>query len=191
MGVDIYGISPKLTESAPEMPDNYEELSEQQVKDYWKMRDDWEQSNPGFYFRNNWWHWRPLQMLISVFNSAYELNIPDETLKQLGENGGGGVKDKGLCEQLAKCFKEFAADMRLNNNNVVYLNTGWWHGKDDNGPSITDDAINEALNAKYPGIFFEQAELDGVYYDPSHATNVDNVEEFALFLENCNGFEIY
>jgi hypothetical protein len=57
--------------------------------------------------------------------------------------------------------------------------------------SLKDEAIIEALNAKYPGIFFEQAELDGVLYEPSHATNIDNIEEFAIFLENCNGFQIY
>jgi hypothetical protein len=130
-------------------------------------------------------------MLISVFNQAYELHIPDETLKQLGENGGGGVKDKGLCEQLAKCFKEFAADMRMKDNKLVYLNTGWWHESNDNGPSIKDEELIAKLNEKYPGIFFEQPELDGIKYDPSHVTNIDNVEEFATFLENCNGFEIY
>ena len=191
MGVDIYGISPKLTETKPELPDNYEELSEEQIQAYWSMRDEWEQNNPGFYFRNNWWHWRPLQMLVSVFNKAYELNIPEETLKELGSNGGGGIKDKGLCEQLAKCFKEFADNMRLEGHKVVYLNTGWWHEKDDNGPSLKDEARIKKLDEKYPGIFFEQAELDGKLYEPSHATNIDNVEEFAIFLENCNGFEIY
>ena len=191
MGVDIYGISPKLTETKPELPDNYDDLSEEQIQAYWQMRDEWEQSNPGFYFQNNWWHWRPLQMLISVFNEAYELHIPEETLKQLGENGGGGVKDKGLCEQLAKCFKEFADDMKLKDKKVVYLNTGWWHLKDSNEPSIKDEILLEILNAKYPGIFFEQPELDGVLYEPSHATNIDNIEDFTIFLENCNGFEIY
>lgn len=191
MGVDIYGISPKLTETKPELPDNYEELSEEQIQAYWSMRDEWEQNNPGFYFRNNWWHWRPLQMLVSVFNKAYELNIPEETLKELGSNGGGGIKDKGLCEQLAKCFKEFADNMRLEGHKVVYLNTGWWQEKDDNGPSLKDEARIKKLDEKYPGIFFEQAELDGKLYEPSHATNIDNVEEFAIFLENCNGFEIY
>lgn len=191
MGVDIYGISPKLTETKPEVPDNYEELSQEQVQAYWKMREEWEQSNPGFYFRNNWWHWRPLQMLISVFNETEELLIPEENLKQLGENGGGGIKDKGLCEQLAKCFKEFADKMRLEDKKVVYLNTGWWHLKDDNEPSIKDEERIKKLDAKYPGIFFEQAELDGKLYNPSHATNIDNVEEFAIFLENCNGFQIY
>lgn len=191
MGVDIYGISPKLTETKPELPDNYEELSQEQVQSYWKMREEWEQSNPGFYFRNNWWHWRPLQMLISVFNETEELLIPEENLKQLGENGGGGIDDKGTCEQLAKCFKDYAEHMKSKDIKAVYLNTGWWNVKDSNTFSLKDEAIIEALNAKYPGIFFEQAELDGVLYEPSHATNIDNIEEFAIFLENCNGFQIY
>lgn len=191
MGVDIYGISPKLTESKPELPDNYEDLSEEQVQFYWKMREEWEQSNPGFYFRNNWWHWRPLQMLISVFNDVNELHIPEENLKQLGENGGGGIKDKGLCEQLAKCFQDYAAVMKSKDIKIVYLNTGWWNKKDSNEPSIKSLSLLEALNTKYPGVFFEQPEIDGTLYEPSHFTNIDNIEEFALFLENCNGFEIH
>ncbi len=107
MGVDIYGISPKLTEKMPELPDNYEELSEEQVSAYWSMRNEWEQSNPGYYFRNNWWHWRPIQMLISVFNEVYQMHIPEEDIKALGSNGGGGVTDKGHCEQLAMYFNYF------------------------------------------------------------------------------------
>lgn len=194
MGVDIYGISPKLTSSEPEMPKDYDEFTSEQQSAYWSMRQEWEQSNPGFYFRNNWWHWRPLQMLVSVFNKAYELNIPEETLTELGSNGGGGIKDKGICEQLAKCFKEFAEQMKNDNQSVVYLNTGWWHFKDkdlNSSKSITDETLIEQLNTKFPGIFFEAPTLDGVDYEVSHATNLDNIEEFALFLENCNGFEVY
>jgi hypothetical protein len=36
MGVDIYGISPKLTAEKPEMPDNYNELSEEETDKYWE-----------------------------------------------------------------------------------------------------------------------------------------------------------
>lgn len=194
MGVDIYGISPKLTESKPELPDNYEELSEEQIQAYWQMRDEWEQNNPGFYFRNNWWHWRPLQMLIGVFNNAQELHIPEDQMKSLGSNDGNGVKDKGHCEQLAKCFRELAAQMKKDDTKVIYLNTGWWHFADknlNNGRSIEDEELINKLNEKYPGLFFEAPTLNGVDYEASHATNIDNIEEFALFLENCNGFEIH
>jgi len=194
MGVDIYGISPKLTSPAPEMPKDYHEFTDEQQSAYWSMRDEWEQTNPGFYFRNNWWHWRPIQMLINVFNDVNQINIPEDQLKGLGENGGNGVKDKGHCEQLAKSFKEFTALMRNEGQNVVYFNTGWWHFKDkelNGGKSIDDQDLIDKLNEKYPGIFFEAPTLNGVDYEVSHATNVDNLEEFTLFLENCNGFEIY
>jgi hypothetical protein len=76
----------------------------------------------------------------------------------------------------------------------VYFNTGWWHFKDkelNGGKSIDDQDLIDKLNQKYPGIFFEAPTLNGVDYEVSHATNVDNLEEFTLFLENCNGFEIY
>lgn len=133
-------------------------------------------------------------MLISVFNESYNLNIPADEIKSLGGNDGNGVKDKGQCEQLASCFKQFVEMMKKENQKVVYLNTGWWHFADkqlNGGKSIDDQELIDKLNEKYPGLFFEAPTLNGVDYEASHGTNVDNLEEFALFLENCNGFEIH
>jgi len=193
MGVDIYGISPKLTAEKPEMPDNYNELSEEETDKYWEKYNQWEQDNPGYYFRNNWWHWRPLQMLISVFNEVYNMNIPENEIKSLGSNDGSGVSDKSHCEQLASYFKEFVVQMKADGAKAVYLNTGWWHFADKSlsPKSIEDEALVEALNNKYPGLFFEEPEYNGIKFEASHATSIDNLEEFALFLENCNGFKIY
>lgn len=194
MGVDIYGLSPKLTKPKPEIPDDYQDLDSDDQKAFWDIIEEWEQENPGYYFRNNWWHWRPIQMLISVFNESYNLNIPADEIKSLGGNDGNGVKDKGQCEQLASCFKQFVEMMKKENQKVVYLNTGWWHFADkqlNGGKSIDDQELIDKLNEKYPGLFFEAPTLNGVDYEASHGTNVDNLEEFALFLENCNGFEIH
>lgn len=194
MGVDIYGLSPKLTKPKPEIPDDYQDLDSDDQKAFWDLTEEWEQDNPGYYFRNNWWHWRPIQMLIGVFNESYSLNIPEDVMKSLGSNDGNGVKDKSQCEQLASCFKEFVQQMKKNDHKVVYLNTGWWHFADkqlNGGKSIDDQELIDKLNEKYPGLFFEAPTLNGVDYEASHGTNVDNLEEFALFLENCNGFEIH
>lgn len=194
MGVDIYGISPKLTSPQPEMPHDYNDFTQEQHKAYWSMRSEWEESNPGYYFRNNWWHWRPLQMLISVFNEQHSLNISEEEINGLGSNSGTGIKDKGHCEQLSVYFNEFAQQMRTDNQQIAYLNSGWWHFKDkslNDGRAITDKALIEELNNAFPGIFFTAPILNGVEYEVSHETIPDNIEEFALFLENCNGFKIY
>lgn len=60
MGVDIYGLSPKLTKPKPEIPDDYQDLDSDDQKAFWDIIEEWEQENPGYYFRNNWWHWRPI-----------------------------------------------------------------------------------------------------------------------------------
>lgn len=197
MGVDIYGLKPKLSSTQPAFPDNYEDLSEEQKSDYWNQRNQWEQENPGYYFRNNWWHWRPIQVLIGYFNDEHSIGIPEEELRCLGSNDGVGVSDPAQCEQLAACFKSLIEDMRRDEKRTVYLNTGWWYCKivGADGKIMTErvqnEKILEELNEKYKAVFFEEADLNGVGYEPSHGTNLDNLQEFALFLENCNGFKIH
>ena len=60
-------------------------------KMYWKEKEDWEASNPGVYFRNNVWWWRPL------WNYCYLVadDIISEELFNSGEyNSGAGLNDK-------------------------------------------------------------------------------------------------
>ena len=73
MGYDIYGVSPKMNKDYPE---RYNEIMEMYGKDgwldwdkkipneikdeYYELKDKYETDNPGSYFRNNVWFWRPL-----------------------------------------------------------------------------------------------------------------------------------
>ena len=65
MGMDVYGINPKLKGDKPEI-DWENDPSEQERERYWEQDAKWHEENPGYYFRNNIWHWRPLWDFINV-----------------------------------------------------------------------------------------------------------------------------
>ena len=73
MGFDLSGVNPKMNMKQKDFPvydkhqkmdwsvrtkilENDEKLSNQ----YWKEYDKFQDANPGIYFRNNVWWWRPL-----------------------------------------------------------------------------------------------------------------------------------
>ena len=77
MGFDLSGVNPKMNMKQEELPvynkynnmdwsdkmkalDNDEKLSKQ----YWKEYDEYQDANPGVYFRNNVWWWRPLWQFV-------------------------------------------------------------------------------------------------------------------------------
>ena len=58
MGMDVYGLNPQLKSEKPEI--DFSNATEEQRTEYFEAMDTFEQQNPGFYFRNNVWWWRPL-----------------------------------------------------------------------------------------------------------------------------------
>lgn len=200
MGVDIYGLNPKTSGSRPEMPDNYQDLTKDEQSAFWTARNEWEEQNPGYYFRNNWWHWRPIQAIITDLNIKHSIGIPEKEIIDLGYNNGGGVSEPAQCEQLAFLMKDIVAQLEKDNKTVINLNAiGKWYfttvgpkGELETHPVNRED-VTDKLNDKYPvdKLFFEEVELDGIAYECSHSTSIDNIKEFILFLENCNGFKIH
>jgi len=62
MGFDIYGLAPKLKSKQPSI--DWEKATDEDKDNYFQKKHKWEQENPGSYFRNNVWWWRPLADLI-------------------------------------------------------------------------------------------------------------------------------
>ena len=73
MGFDLSGVNPKMNMKPEELPVyskyndmNFKEKWEALDKDeklkeqYWEEQDKYQDANPGVYFRNNVWWWRPL-----------------------------------------------------------------------------------------------------------------------------------
>ena len=200
MGVDIYGLNPQQSGTRPEMPDNYQDLPKHEQIAYWNALHEWENLNPGYYFRNNWWHWRPIVVLITMLNDEHNIGIPEREIQHLSYNNGHGVSEPAHCQQLALLIKDKVEQWEKEGKSIINLNiSGKWYfktvgvkGEIETLPVNNNDITNQ-LNDKYPvgQLFTEDVQLDEIAYECSHATSIDNIKEFMLFLENCNGFKIH
>lgn len=199
MGVDIYGIAPALTSPKVERPENWEELSNEERNEFWEKRSKWEEENPGYYFRNNWWHWRPIVGILYSINRSAKLDITSEEFSLMSENSGGGISSPEKCIRIANALDQIVQNMNEQGVKNVYLNTGWWNCNivDSEGRmrsmSVEDPKIAKAISDSVGDqeILFKLPVINGIEYGPNHGTNVENLQEFAVFLRNCNGFQVY
>ena len=62
MGMDVHGLNPVIRkESTSEiLKEDWTKLSEDDLGKYFEAKQQQEEDNPGIYFRNNVWWWRPL-----------------------------------------------------------------------------------------------------------------------------------
>ena len=62
MGMDVYGVNPtiRIDTKKPERPKDFDKASRNVIDKYFKEETKYENKNPGVYFRNNCWWWRPL-----------------------------------------------------------------------------------------------------------------------------------
>ncbi len=204
MGVDIYGVSPKLNGVRPEFPSDevWETLSENARNEVFQQIHEFEENNPGYYFRNNWWAWRPIQYLIVGLNDNYGLGLTDEQCKLLGENSGLVTDDSETCNRIANALETVIADLKTEEIDKVSMLSGSWSvstifSDGRIGSTSANKYEIDQLNNKY-GInrlsfekeFFIDSKPD-IFYEPSHTCSLKNIERFVAFLRNCNGFKIY
>tara|TARA_R100000781_G_scaffold93395_2_gene58002 strand:- start:1365 stop:1955 length:591 start_codon:yes stop_codon:yes gene_type:complete len=195
MGMDVYGKNPKqnVDRSKFSTLHKYESMEfrerwklldkdEKLRQTYWLEKDDYEQQNPGFYFRNNCWWWRPLWDYCA--NIAPDL-ISDELWDSGHHNDGAGLEandaaklgvilmtsvEDGTCERYHKAHidklealpKETCQSCNGNNH-------GFSKKKDCKRCEGSGEVDNFSKN--YP-------------FHP------DNVERFANFCIQSGGFEI-
>ncbi len=204
MGVDIYGVSPKIIGTKPEFPsdDIWNNLSSEEKDAHFKAIDEFENNNPGYYFRNNWWAWRPIQYLMVGLNDNYGLGLTDEQCKLLGENSGLVTDDSDTCNRLANALETIVNDLKQDDIEFVWMLSGSWSQRAvmDGGritSTMPSKSVIDALNNKYGvnRLSFEKEfitdDKPDVLYEPSHGSSLKNIERFIAFLRNCNGFEIH
>ena len=93
MGFDVHGMNPKINKEQEkysvynkykdmDFKQKWEELDadEELRSQFWKEQEDYEENNPGIYFRNNVWWWRPLW--------AYACNEFPDILSERDAEGG-------------------------------------------------------------------------------------------------------
>lgn len=190
MGVDIYGLNPKLKSEKPELV--LESASEEEKDAYFQALDQWEIDNPGYYFRATWWSWRPIHVIANLAIKVAGLSLSTEGWDS---NGGDGLKTQGECDLLADAMELFTI---LNKKEMsedsdrIYLCLDFWARP--TGEIIRDAEINNQLNEDYPiGTIMYSGVVDssGQIAIPVYGASLNYVKEFITFLRNCGGFEIY
>ena len=103
MGMDVAGNNPKFNKTIDEFPTLFkwknkgwdERKGKKWEKDsdkYWSEDDKYNEANPGIYFRNNCWWWRPL------WDYCYHIDYLDlisgETYEAGHSNSGAGLNDE-------------------------------------------------------------------------------------------------
>jgi hypothetical protein len=117
MGMDVYGQNPQENAdinkfkvyakySKMEFDEKWKHLDGDKTKreQYWKEEDQYQNANPGTYFRNNVWWWRPLWDYCHYV--APEL-IDDELWNEGHHNSGAGLNDKRAKELGILLIKSF------------------------------------------------------------------------------------
>jgi hypothetical protein len=184
MGMDVYGVNPKTTTEQPTRPESNDYKSDEWSA-YFEARRKWEQENPGAYFRNNVWYWRPL------WDYVYALcdDILTEDDHQSGHHNEGHLIDADKCEAIANRLAlellnggviEFKEERQKYLDKLPLVNCTCCEGTGKG--SHFSEGKDTCHVCKGTG---KQKDFDTQY-----PFEEDNVREFHSFVKNCGGFRI-
>tara|TARA_A100001201_G_scaffold84137_2_gene74643 strand:+ start:362 stop:826 length:465 start_codon:yes stop_codon:yes gene_type:complete len=97
MGMDVFGLNPKLKSEPPKI-DWDSKPSEEERDAYFEAKEKWDSENPGHYFRNNVWWWRPLWDFVCV--SCGDFMTEEDA--EYGQHNGGYEIDEEKAEQIVE-----------------------------------------------------------------------------------------
>ena len=114
MGMDVYGLNPQLKSERPKI--DFSDATEQERTEYFDALDLFERDNPGYYFRNNVWWWRPL------WDYACDVceSVMSDTDAERGEYNEGYEYD---AELTAKMVALLDADIAQNGHHLYEKKT--------------------------------------------------------------------
>ena len=159
MGMDVYGLNPELKSKKPEI--DFSNATEEERTKHFEALDKFESDNPGYYFRNNVWWWRPLWNYVC---NVCESVMTDED-RQRGEYNEGYEYS---AELTAKMVELLEADIAVNGHHLYQKN----HIAEQNKAKQEEDKTGEqAWICSYP-------------FDP------ENVEDFVKFIKHSGGFMV-
>jgi len=196
MGFDLYGQNPKLKGEEPNI--NWDKKpSEEEKKEYFKAREKFEQENPGHYFRNNVWWWRPLaNYVLQLMGNEFT----EEEQKSWHHNDGFEVSEK----QARKIADRLEQELKTNRVKTVEsfykekmkrasAKNKVLEKKRNELEKIVWEKTGEKLApVKYPEPFKQQWEDIQNQYDweASYPFSEENVIEFMRFCRESGGFQI-
>ena len=195
MGFDLSGVNPKMNMKPEELP-VYGKYSKMDFKEKWKvfdadkkLRDQyWEEenkfqsANPGIYFRNNVWWWRPLWQYVceqfpdlisdedaerGCYNDGHE--ITEDKAMKIGVELTAMLEDGRVKEHTDRYKAELKALPQV--DCYVCDNNNRGHKKRKECKACNKTGLKDDWAKSYP-------------------FDVENVESFAVFCLESGGFTI-
>tara|TARA_Y100000114_G_scaffold126774_1_gene123264 strand:+ start:48 stop:641 length:594 start_codon:yes stop_codon:yes gene_type:complete len=196
MGFDIYGLNPNLTSQRPTI--DWDKATEKDKEVYFKAIDEFEDANPGYYFRNNVWWWRPLAELIHDKcgdllserqkeglhnNSGTEFD--DDTALAIANRLSSLIKD-GYVSELEESIKANAKIASKHNKKIEQKLQDLKKEveKIRPGENLAPGQYPFPYNNHWQEIYAQKS------WDDSYPFAKANVEEFINFARHSGGFQI-
>ena len=173
MGFDLHGMNPVVRKGKmPDRPDSLwnKETPEKVRNEYFDKKWEFEENNPGAYFRNNCWWWRPLWNYVCC---ECDDILDQEDLEHGNYNDGHLITEEKACAIAKRLFE--------------LIDEGEVKGYEDFHKKQSDEA--NANNERYLANGGEKYG-DGWDWTESYPFSVDNVRAFAEFCAESGGFEI-
>ena len=211
MGYDLYGVSPQEN---TEFPKRYHEIMKEygdgegflnwkenvpdEIKEeYWEIKDQYQKDNPGEYFRNNVWFWRPLWNF--VCNNCQDILNEDDMMG--GESNSGYEISEHKAELIGRRLSALLADGtvdEVHRINALEIAKSKAHNEiieeelENIKKACKKEHGKDVAPANYPEPYYTQwSELQSQEKWSAHYPfDKENIEDFAKFCLESGGFEI-
>ena len=209
MGFDLYGLNPEqneeehlqLTKLKSKFEKDgwmqYDEMTESQKELYFQLDDIVKEGNPGRYFRNNVWWWRPLWSFVCHYCADF-LSVADA---EAGSFNDGRKISKTKAVKIGKRISELLADGTIDKEEREYelakakadvINKEVQEKLDELKKTVKEKTGKDLDPTNYPEPY--KTEWDDIYgsksWDSDYPFRKDNLENFAKFCLESGGFEI-
>ena len=211
MGFDLYGMNPTINKKYPKRYDKMmkkygngefldwsKDIPENIKEDYFEIKQQYENDNPGDYFRNNVWWWRPLWKFVCT--SCYDI-LTDKDMEHGSYNDGHSIsktKATRIGKRLSKLIADGTVD-KVDREEALKVAKSKAHNEivqeqldkiDRECKNALGD--NNIVPAHYPEPFKSRwhKEYTKKQWASDYPFDKGNVKDFAIFCLQSGGFEI-
>ena len=198
MGMDVYGVNPTVRVNTKKPSEvDFQKASDAELKKYFAEEREFESKNPGVYFRNNCWWWRPLAYFITEKCEW----LTTEQKERLQDNSGFEFSQHEamtIADTLQKMVDDGTAKAREEvNRREMAVAEEWNKGLHAQHKVLEKEVIKETGDAKivpydYPEHFKKR--YDAIQKQTDHTAHYPfkeaNVKRFICFLRECGGFQV-
>ena len=199
MGMDVYGSNPKIHQGTkkPDRPEDLHKASRDVVDKYFKKEQEFEDKNPGVYFRNNCWWWRPLAYFITEhcdwLTTEQKESLQNNSGFEFSHHEAGTIADT----LQKKVDDGSAAEREEVNKREMAVAEEWNKGINAQQGAVGEEAKKETGNKNivpydYPADLkkkwddLQKSEDRKAHYPFAER----NIKEFIVFLRECGGFQV-